>query len=486
MIRLKLSLAALIAVFLMFPIVQAQVGLTLKVTSPMNDSTVSNPVPIAATASGPNPVSEIEVWVNYKEVFQVSGATLNANVTLPVGSGERFVVQAVDSKGNIAKVVYSITVVPVGATKPQYVYVGNAGDSSISVFAVNSNGTLKPLQPRLLAPMCGTPTSLATAGKILLAAGNYTAVCNPGELGGALVYLYLIQPSGKLGTVSQAYENDAEDATLDKLGKLAFTSAASFNPHAFQVSISGWDVSGGNLNTSLPGSPYMSFFNSTTGTGYLPSALQVATGDHFLYGIFSKYSDFNPTGDGLLGVMSLLSDGGVGSFVATPIAGCKGTGVSGGSRPVIVVVTLKSETVAYQACVKGSTNVIGSSIINTSSGRITNTYDAFLPPSGTSLIPVAVDAAGEWLAASDGSGNIDVLAINQSSGTLSELPHHIFNVGANSVAFDRTGKFLYAAQTGKAAVAAYAFNSTTGMVTLPALGSQGTGPSPTVVVVAQP
>jgi hypothetical protein len=61
-------------------------------------------------ASDPNPISQIEVWVNYKEVFHVSGGTLNADVTLPVGSDERFVVQAVDSKGNIAKVIDSITV----------------------------------------------------------------------------------------------------------------------------------------------------------------------------------------------------------------------------------------------------------------------------------------------------------------------------------------------------------------------------------------
>ena len=370
--------------------------------------------------------------------------------------------------------------------KPQFVYVGNAGDTSISVFAVNSNGTLRPLEPRLLAPMCGTPTYLATAGKVLLASGDYTAVCNPGQLGGALVYLYPIQLSGKLGTVSQAYENDVEDATLDKLGRLAFTSAASFNPHAFQVSISGWNVSGGDLKTSLPGSPYMSFFNSTTGTGYLPYGLRVSGNDRFLYGIFSKYSAFSQTGQGLLGVMSLLSDGGLDSFIAPPVAACKGVGISGVSGPLLAVVKLKSVTVAYQSCLKGSSYVIGLSIINTFTGRITKIYNAFLPPSGTSLIPVAVGSAGKWLAASNGSGKIEVLAINQSSGILSELPHHIFNLGANSVAFDHTGKFLYAAQTGKKAVAAYAFNSTTGMVTLPALGSQGTGPSPTVVVVAQP
>ena len=52
----------------------------------------------------------MQVWVNSKEVYHVSGGTLNANITLPVGNNERFVVQAVDSKGVTAKVVYSITV----------------------------------------------------------------------------------------------------------------------------------------------------------------------------------------------------------------------------------------------------------------------------------------------------------------------------------------------------------------------------------------
>src|SRR5215471_373532 len=229
-----------------------------------------------------------------------------------------------------------------GANSPQYVYVGNAGDTSISVFAVNSNGTLKPLEPRVISPMCGTPTYLSTAGKVLLAAGDYTPACNPGELGGALIYLYPILSSGKLGAVAQAFENDVEDAALGKTAKLAFTSAASFNPHAFQVSINGWNVSKGNLKTSLPGSPYTFFFNSQTGDGYLPYALQVAASDEFLYGVFSSYSGFNQTGAGLLGVMTLLSDGGIGSFVGKPAMGCKGSGVTGVSGPSLLVVKLKS------------------------------------------------------------------------------------------------------------------------------------------------
>ena len=84
--------------------------LTLNVTSPANNSSDTNPVHVAATASGVNPISQVQVWVNYKEVYQVSGGTLNAYLTLPVGSNERFVVQAIDSKGVTAKVVESITV----------------------------------------------------------------------------------------------------------------------------------------------------------------------------------------------------------------------------------------------------------------------------------------------------------------------------------------------------------------------------------------
>ena len=84
--------------------------LTLNVTTPPNNAAVSNPVHVAANASGMNPVSQIQVWVNYKEVYHANGATLNANITLPSGKNERFVVQAVDSKGVTTKVTNSISV----------------------------------------------------------------------------------------------------------------------------------------------------------------------------------------------------------------------------------------------------------------------------------------------------------------------------------------------------------------------------------------
>ena len=84
--------------------------LTLNVTSPANKSTVSNPVHFAANASGANPISQIQVWANYKEIYHASGGSLSANINLPVGTNERVVIQTIDSKGVVAKTAYTLTV----------------------------------------------------------------------------------------------------------------------------------------------------------------------------------------------------------------------------------------------------------------------------------------------------------------------------------------------------------------------------------------
>jgi hypothetical protein len=85
-------------------------ALTLQISSPATTSFVTGPAHVIASASGNNAISQIQVWVNGKEIYSVRGATLNANIKLPTGTNERFVVQAVDTKGVIAKMVKTITV----------------------------------------------------------------------------------------------------------------------------------------------------------------------------------------------------------------------------------------------------------------------------------------------------------------------------------------------------------------------------------------
>jgi uncharacterized membrane protein len=67
-------------------------------------------VHLTAAASGINPVSQIQIWLNGKEIYHVAGQTLDTSLNLPAGSTDRLVVQAIDSKGVAAKVVNTIAV----------------------------------------------------------------------------------------------------------------------------------------------------------------------------------------------------------------------------------------------------------------------------------------------------------------------------------------------------------------------------------------
>jgi uncharacterized membrane protein len=85
-------------------------ALTLKVSRPVNHTSLTNPVALQASASGINPITQIQVWVNQKKVLQVSGGTLSGKAWLPVGNNERVAVHAIDSTGMTVKVVQTITV----------------------------------------------------------------------------------------------------------------------------------------------------------------------------------------------------------------------------------------------------------------------------------------------------------------------------------------------------------------------------------------
>ena len=85
-------------------------ALTLQVSRAAQTSVLTSVMHVTAAASGNNPIAQIQVWVNGKEVYHVSGQTLDTNVSLPSGASDRLVVQAVDSKGVIAKVAETIAV----------------------------------------------------------------------------------------------------------------------------------------------------------------------------------------------------------------------------------------------------------------------------------------------------------------------------------------------------------------------------------------
>jgi hypothetical protein len=83
--------------------------LTLTVSVPDRLSQ-KNPMKISATASGLHPITEIQVWMNSKRVLDVKESTLNRVVNLPIGSNQRLIIKAVDSKQVTTRIVRTISI----------------------------------------------------------------------------------------------------------------------------------------------------------------------------------------------------------------------------------------------------------------------------------------------------------------------------------------------------------------------------------------
>jgi hypothetical protein len=81
-------------------------ALTLQVSRAVQGAVVH----LTAAASGINPVAQMQVWLNGKEIYHVAGQTLSTNFDLPAGSSDKLVVQAIDCKGVTAKVTNTIAV----------------------------------------------------------------------------------------------------------------------------------------------------------------------------------------------------------------------------------------------------------------------------------------------------------------------------------------------------------------------------------------
>jgi hypothetical protein len=82
---------------------------TINVTSPVNNASVTSPFQVVASASGPNPITTMQVYLDNLLVTSVQGATLNVPVTA-AGGMHSLVVQAWDSTGAAYKDFETITV----------------------------------------------------------------------------------------------------------------------------------------------------------------------------------------------------------------------------------------------------------------------------------------------------------------------------------------------------------------------------------------
>ena len=85
-------------------------NLTVTICEPTANSTVLNPVHIIAKATDTTTVNHLEVWVDGAKVYQLSGGSINANVSMSTGVTHRITVQAVDNSNHIFKQTVYATV----------------------------------------------------------------------------------------------------------------------------------------------------------------------------------------------------------------------------------------------------------------------------------------------------------------------------------------------------------------------------------------
>jgi len=78
------------------------------VTNPAPQSLVSTSLQVGAIGGGQSPVTKMQLYVDGNSQYQASGNTLQASISLPVGS-HTLAVEAADSSGNLATNKFSVT-----------------------------------------------------------------------------------------------------------------------------------------------------------------------------------------------------------------------------------------------------------------------------------------------------------------------------------------------------------------------------------------
>jgi len=79
------------------------------VSSPANNATVGSPIPLVASASGPNPITAMQLYLDDQLQFTVNAASINTQVAANVGT-HNLVVQAWDTTGAVYKQPVTVNV----------------------------------------------------------------------------------------------------------------------------------------------------------------------------------------------------------------------------------------------------------------------------------------------------------------------------------------------------------------------------------------
>jgi 6-phosphogluconolactonase (cycloisomerase 2 family) len=276
----------------------------------------------------------------------------------------------------------------------QYLYTANGGQSDISLYDINGDGTLSEVTPR--TSVVGIPVFLA-----MDPAGNYLYVgCNaPSSVqvfsigsGGALS----MQPisTSEIGTAPLGM------AVTPGGGFLYITGASSSVEPGF---VQAFSLSSGTL-TPVPGTPFT--------TGRTPEGMAISPNGSFLYVANYQDNTISEFGIGPTGALSILEGSPVGETYQGPLA----LQVDNTGSYLYVANKTSGNVAAYSISSGGTLLVLGNS------------------PFGAGGNPgfLAIDPSGNFLFVGTQGGNPQVQSFSLSTGSGTLVSVANYGVGSGS------------------------------------------------------
>jgi uncharacterized protein (TIGR03437 family) len=317
----------------------------------------------------------------------------------------------------------------------QMLYVGNAGDDTISAYVIDQeSGFLTEVLPRVATT--GSPSSVA-----IHPGGKFVYVTNGGNPalgvnGPSLAAFSIDANTGALTLLSSSPLTPGtgpQGAVIDPSGK--FLLVANGGANANNVAVFAIDTSTGALSPA-PGSP----FAAPQG----PNKVVVHPN--------GKFAFVSAAGAGQIAVFNIGADGALTPAAGSPFA----------ARNNLFWMTMDAAG-KFLFAVERQDNAVLVYSVDATTGALTQVGSPF--PAGPGVSGVAVDPAGQFLYVSNiGSGSVTVFSIG-ATGALTRRSDVGAVFGAFAAILDPSGKFLYVPGQGANAVVGFAIDSSSGALT---------------------
>ncbi len=312
----------------------------------------------------------------------------------------------------------------------QMLYIGNAGDRTISAYVIDQeSGLLTEVRPRVADP--GSPQSLAVhpSGKFVYVANAGGGVGPPNlaafsiDAGSGALTLLNSSPL-TLGSGPQA-------VAIDPSGNFAFVAQQGANyVSAFTI-----DPATG-ATSAIPGSPFA--------TPQAPSSVVVHPNGKFAY--------VSAAGAGQIAAFNIAANGALTPADGSPFA----------ARNNLLWMTMDAAG-KFLFAVERQDNAVLVYSVNSATGALTQVGSPV--PAGPGVSGIAVDPAGRFLYVTTvGIGGVSVFNIG-ATGALTQRRMFGAVIGAFAAILDPSGKFLYVPGQQANAVAGLAIDADSGALT---------------------